>query len=934
MVGQSVRCRIFVGRRTELAALEAARRALAKSSGSFMLVAGEAGIGKTRLLTEFLALAGSRRARNLVNTECAQHTVQPFGPIRSILRALVPTIRLSDLSTPILLALAQVIPEELPRDVVARNADVVLEKEPLFSALLGFLRLVCTKRATLVTIEDIHWCDRSTLEFLTYLVHRIDGMRLLVVATCRSDELAANEPLLASLSPLFREPHFNRVVLEPLLPREIRALVDGALEGRHLLPEPVARDIERRSEGNPFFAEELVKDFIEGKDAGRESRQLPGSIRASIAQRLTSFSPQEREILGYAAVLGQRFDPALLAVIMERDSASVVPALRHARDLNLVVDVARGRLTCRFRHALIRQAIYDDFPLFEARKLHAHILVTLEAEDEAELHIEELAYHAWEAGDTAKTLRYNERAGDAAFSLRALPEALVCFERALEAASDLGDRARLYERIAAIERLHGHYQRAREALDAAIAIRLDRGEFDAATVQVANVVGQRYNLGDQDALPYAERFLEEHQQAISPPARDHLLVVCARIASAFQDFRAAERFLNAVSNPETLHPSIRQHYLIVQLLRHGYAGNVKEWKRNAEQVDQLLPYLPPELVVGVENALAVTGIHIGANEYVERALDRAERVEREWGFRGQRLYGVGARAAYLYQRGMLAHARACVEQVAAHQDVLTARRIGAAVAAHLGVAFGDETLWRSFDAEVLREARERLDDPDCVFILGAHAGLSAANGALSEAQADLRAAITTLSYAAPEAMYVLLNAARFLPVDEVSRVSELAEMAERSGGEAVCATRALVQATIAARLGKPAEAELFGVTAAALYNALGWPILEANALELAGKREMARAIYDRCGALADFQRLSDPAPAPKVAAIARLSSRESEVAALVARGLRNTEIAKRLNIGSKTVEKHLSSVFGKLGLRSRSQVVAFMAAVPLERSLS
>jgi len=923
MVGQLVRCRIFVGRRKELAALDAARKSLAQSSGSFVLISGEAGIGKTRLLNEFLGLSHNRRLRNVVNTECLQRAQQPLGPIRSLLRALVPAITLAAMPATVVRALAQVIPEELPRKLVTRNADFVLEKEQLFAALLDFLRLVCAKRATILTVEDLHWSDDSTLDFLVYLAHRMDAMRLLIVVTCRSDELEGNERLLVSMSPLFREPHLRLVTLEPLASRELRALVDGTVVGRDPLPEHVARDIEERSEGNPFFAEELVKDFIEHGAGGKTSSQLPLSIRAAIAQRLTNLSADEREVLAYAAVLGQRFDPTVLAVVMGRDPAALSPALRRARELNLIVDVGRDRLSCRFRHALTRQTIYEDVPSFEARKLHEQILATLETQTGFGHHIEELAYHAWEAGDDAKTVRYNERAGDEAFSMRTLPEASTCFQRALKAATDSDDRARLYERIGALERLQGHYRAARDAFEAAFAIRLEREEFDAAAILAASVTGQRYNVGDQSALEFAERFLEEHQSAIGRSARDHLLVVCARVASAFCDFQAAERFLDSVSDPATLAPGVQLNYLIVQMMRHSYDGNVKEWKRNAARVDQLFPQLSPESAVGIENALALTGIYIAANEQIERALERAERVEREWGLRGQRLYGVATKAAYLYQRGRLHESRRCVEEVAKNQDVAPPRRIAAAVAAYLSIAFGDDALWRSFDPDILREAREKLDDPDCVFILGAHAALLATRGALGAAQVDLRAAIGTFSYTPPEAMYILLSAARFLPTGELARVSELVDAAAQTG-DTGRATQALVGATIAGRMGKAPEAEALGMAAARFYASLGWPLLQANALELAGKRETALAIYERRGAVADVRRLAAPVESASSGALALLSSRESEVAALVARGLRNTEIAKRLNIGSKTVEKHLASVFRKLGFSSRSQVVAFI----------
>lgn len=926
MIGHSVRCRTFVGRRKELAELDAARKSLSKSSGSFVLITGEAGIGKTRLLNEFLTLSRGRRARNVVNTECLQRAQQPLGPVRALVRALVPLVALAEMPPPVLRALVQVMPEELPRDLVEEHSRFALEKDQLFASLLAFLKLICAKRATLLTIEDIHWSDESTIDFLGYLVNRMESMRLLVVATCRADELERDERLLASMSLLFRARCIRRVGLEPLPSTEIRAVVDGTLDGRETLPEPVLRDIEQRSEGNPFFAEELVKHYVEQGPTLRPAGNLPLSIRASIAQRLVVLTADERNILSYAAVLGQRFDPALLAVVMEREPGSLAPTLRKAQDLDLVVDEGRGRLSARFRHALTRQTIYDSVPAFEARRLHLKILVTLESEYDSDSYVEERAYHAWAAGDAAKTARYNERAGEAAFALRALPEALTCFQRALAAASDADDEARILGRIGAIERVQGHSQAARDVLESALAIRLERDEVDAAASLVASIAGQRYNLGDQGALAYAERFLEEHGRAMTPPARDNLLVVAARIACALCDFRAAERSLDSVSDPETLAPAARQNYLIVQLMRHAYSGDAIEWKRTALQVDMLLPRLAPEAVVAVEAALAMTGIYVGANEQVERALERAERIEREWNFRGQRLYALATKAAYLFQRGRIADARACVEIIAQNQDFQPARRVGALVAARLGAVLGDTELWNRFDSDVLREAREHLGDPDCVYILGAFGALAAANGDAALGQADLRSALATLVYAAPEAMYVIIDAARLLPLDELGRVRLLVESSDSFDGSAARANASLAGAIVAAREGRKAAAVRLGSDAAKLFGVLGWPLLEARALEVSDQPAAARAIYQRIGATADARRLADEAASENEAFADLLSSRECEVAVLVARGLRNAEIAKRLSIGDKTVEKHLASVFEKLGVRSRSEVVAYMAA--------
>jgi len=925
MIGRSIRCRTFVGRHKELAELEDARKWLSKSSGSFVLITGEAGIGKTRLLNEFLGLSHNRRARNVVNTECLQRAQQPLGPVRALVRALVPLVALADMPPPVLRALVQVMPEELPRDLVDEHSRFALEKDQLFASLLAFLKRICAKRATLVTIEDIHWSDESTIDFLSYIVNRMESTRLLVVATCRADELERDERLLASMSQMFRARCIRRVELDPLPAAEIRAVVDGTLDGRDTLPEPVIRDIEQRSEGNPFFAEELVKHYVERSPA-RLASNLPLSIRASIAQRLVVLTPDERTVISCAAVLGQRFDPALLAVVMEREPGSIVPTLRKAQDLDLVVDDGRGRRSARFRHALTRQTIYDSVPAFEARRLHLKILVTLEADDDSDSFIEERAYHAWAAGDAAKTVRYNERSGEAAFSLRALPEALTCFQRALASVTSPDDEARILGRIGAIERVQGHSRAARDVLEAALAIRLERKELDAAASLVASIAGQRYNLGDQGALAYAERFLEEHGPAMSPPARDNLLVIGARIACALCDFRAAERMLDAVSDPETLAPTARQNYLIVQLMRHAYSGDEAAWKRAAVHVDLLLPRLAPEAVVAVEAALAMTGIYIGANEQVERALERADRVERDWGFRGQRLYALATKAAYLFQRGKFAEARTCVEAVAQNQDFHPARRIGALVAARLAVVLDDAALWNRFDPQVLREARDQLGDPDCVYIVGAHATLAVSNGDVAQGLADLTSSLDALASAAPEAMYVIIDAARLLPIDELGRVRTLVDSVGASDGSAARANAALAGAIVAAREGHASAAASLGAAAAKLYAVLGWPLFEARALEIIGQTGAARAIYQRVGAAADARRLADSATSKSEAVADALSSREREVADLVARGLRNSEIAKRLSIGNKTVEKHLASVFGKLGLRSRSEVVADMAA--------
>ncbi|MEO6836124.1 MAG: AAA family ATPase [Candidatus Tumulicola sp.] len=921
-----MRCRQFVGRVGELAALESARKSLAKSSGSFVLISGEAGIGKTRLLTEFLEGLDRRRARHVVNTECLQRAQQPLGPLRAFLRALVPHVELADLSGAVLGALVQTVPDRLPRGVVEAHSGIALEKDRLFAAVLELLHYVCAKRATILTVEDVHWADDSTLEFLGYVARRMQPMRLLVIATYRSDELGANEGLLLGLSPLLRESAVRRVTLEPLAPPEIRALVHGAAAGRAALPETVALNIEHLSEGNPFFAEELVNDYVEHSGPRSGPSHLPLSIRASITARLSDLSKDERNVIKHAAVLGPRFDPEVLAVVMNCELQDLFPSLRRARDLNLLVDGGRGRLSCRFRHALTRQTVYDELPSFEVRELHARILLTLETGENADDRIEELAYHAWESGDAAKCLHYNERAATATFAMRALPEALVCFERALEAAAQPDDRARLFERIAVLERLLGHYQRAIAAFEAALAVRLDRREWDAAALLAASVLGQRYNAGDAGALDGARRFLREFGAKLSKLARNHLLVAAARVTSAQVSVPSADEFLDQVVDPIDLPPVVRKNFLIVQLMRHSYFFDATAWRRAAGAVDELLPALAPEAVVEAEAALALTGVYLAQNEIVERSLARAHRVEREWGFRGLRAYSVAVEAAHLYQRGKLAEASSRIGEILANADVTPAVLVALPIAAYLAGAYGDETLLRRFDEDHIRHARANPAELDSLLVIGAVAGLLASKGARGDAQADLLRAVKLVEYAAPEAMYVLINAAEILPESQHDRIVTLARLAAGSGNEVAVATEALVRATIAARRGSASEAQRYGRQAAKAYEAFGWPLLEGSAHAAAGDTALALSLYERCGAIGFVRRLESARVETPDDAFSALSSRENQIVALLARGLSNTEIAKDLNVGGKTVEKHVSSVFRKLGLRSRSQVAARVAA--------
>src|SRR4029077_18005111 len=410
--------------------LNDARRALAHSHGSITLISGEAGIGKTRLLAQFLRSGGEGRVRNIATAECLEVAQRPFGPIREWLSSLIRKVEATKLEAGVLRALAQLAPDAIDLTTLKDAASPALEKADLFAALVAFLKDVAAERATILSMEDLHWADPSTLEVLTFLASRIAGTRLMLVATFRSEDLEANKPFAANLASMLREPNVRSIKLDSFPPADIRELIQRSIDGHASLSTDALRDIEVQCEGNPFFAEELLKSAGEQRGARADST-LPLTIRASILKRMANLSDDERRIISRAAVLGYRFDPHVLALTMGCDVDAVLPALRSARNLNIVLEEDGPVAPFRFRHALTRQVIYGDMLSFDARRMHEQILATLEGLGDAPAYLDQLAYHAWVAGDAAKTLEYNERAGDAALRMYAIPESKTYFERAL-----------------------------------------------------------------------------------------------------------------------------------------------------------------------------------------------------------------------------------------------------------------------------------------------------------------------------------------------------------------------------------------------------------------------------------------------------------------------------------------------------------------------
>ncbi|HEX5897815.1 MAG TPA: alpha/beta fold hydrolase, partial [Solirubrobacteraceae bacterium] len=394
----------LVGRAEELKGLERALRRAQSGRGSTVLVAGEAGIGKTRLASELATRARAAgfevllgRCLDLVGTEL------PYQPFVEALRTL--------------------------RDGHAEHASAGSQLR-VFEDTLALLTGLAANAPVLLVLEDLHWADISTLDLVVYLAHNLDERRLLVLATYRADELSSAERVRRLADGVRRSGSALLIELGSLEREELATL----LASRAGAPPPAVADaIVVRSEGNPFFAEELLAA------AGDEAGELPRGVRDLLLRRVARLDRRTTGLLRLAAAAGRDVGYRLLratAALPERD---VRESLRRAVEHGVLVPAQGG---FRFRHTLLAEAIYATLLPGEREELHARLADEL-ARGEPPASAAELAPHWAAAGRAQEGLVASIEAAREAEAVFGLAEALAHLERALALWADVPDAAQL-----------------------------------------------------------------------------------------------------------------------------------------------------------------------------------------------------------------------------------------------------------------------------------------------------------------------------------------------------------------------------------------------------------------------------------------------------------------------------------------------------------
>ena len=425
----------FVGRAAEPARLAQARDRAAAGTPTVVVVGGEAGVGKSRLVGELVA--GSRAAGAVVLAGgCVELGGEglPFAPVVEALRTMARGIDGPELATavpePTKAELARLLPElgQPPAGGPEQPwLDLGSGQGRLFELLLGLLERLAAERPTILVVEDLHWADRSTRDLLAFLVRNLRQGRLLPVLTYRSDELHRRHPLRPFLAELERDRRVERLELA----RFDRGEVAAQLTGIFGVP-PLAGLVDRihaRSGGNAFFVEELAAAAASGLDG-----ELPPNLRDTLLARIELLPEPTQQVLRVAAAAGGRVEHDLLAEVAGLPEPELLAALREAVSAQvLVADAEDG--TYGFRHALVKEAAYGELLPGERTRLHGRFAVALAeraANANAPALAAELAWHWYAAHDLERALPAAIEAGLAAEGTYAFAEAQAHFERALE----------------------------------------------------------------------------------------------------------------------------------------------------------------------------------------------------------------------------------------------------------------------------------------------------------------------------------------------------------------------------------------------------------------------------------------------------------------------------------------------------------------------
>ncbi|MCZ6491016.1 MAG: AAA family ATPase [Acidobacteria bacterium] len=433
----------FIGRQSELAVLTAALDDALKGHGQVVMLAGEPGIGKTRLARELAAYAGGKDAQVLWGWCYEGDGAPSYWPWTHAIASYVERLsleRLSEILGDGNTRLAEIVPQisqKLPESLAAPAMEPDQARFQLFDAVATFLKNAAASGPLLIVLEDLHWADHASLMLLEFVVNGISATSLMVLGTYRDVDVGRRHPLSNTLAELTRNADFQRVHLNSFDPDEVGQFV----ESRTALSLNAA-DLElvhNRTGGNPFFLNELMRLQVAEGDSDTEAWKtgMPEGVRDVIGRRLDRLSEQCNEALSIASVIGPEFGFNQLQPLLDGFTGDqLLELVEEALSARMIEEAPVASGTYRFAHALIQETLNEELSMTGRVRMHVRIAETMEEiyGVDAENHAAELAHHYSQGtmvAGTEKMVLYSRLAGDRALAVHAPEEALVHFQRAL-----------------------------------------------------------------------------------------------------------------------------------------------------------------------------------------------------------------------------------------------------------------------------------------------------------------------------------------------------------------------------------------------------------------------------------------------------------------------------------------------------------------------
>lgn len=895
MVSLRVVCRDHIGRAVESRHLDDRRREAARGRGGLVLVRGEPGIGKSRLVDEFEA--GVRPPSILARIECRAFAQTPLGPLDDLLSAL-------SISLP------------APGESLERR----------FVIAAAALAALAERRTVVAIFEDLHWAHRDFLEALMTLVGSAASRRMLFIATYRAEEFADDHPGFALLGRLIRDPATSVIALEPLDLSSTRRLLVASLRDTRLPEESQLAAIGRRSGGNPLFAEELLRDAIDGV-ATDEAEGVPLSIRGIVAERLARCSASERRLASVAALAGRRFRFDIFDVV-GLDAAAGAAAIETLCALQLVdVDPSDvGRFV--FRHALVRDAIAATVKPAMRGPLHTAIAAALGARHDSDEYAIEIAHHRFAAGERAAV--DFARAGAKARGALDFAGAVLWYERASKAARLSGDLSAAFDaeiRAATAALAGSEYAQGERALADVIADSTAQHHFGTLVRASRLLAGALTNDGRLDAaiavLTAALRTLGNERAEDANLLRLRLASVSASIPAVAPLRTVLETVDPMLFATGTLEAG-EYHVLRARLAARRY--DLTTWHEAYASALEVGPSIATRHGAWQRFAFAQQAWEAYAFGNLRIAEETLARVAGAW----KTTVGVPndvdiLRALFSLAAGDRVPCERALDDIPRSGPLIM--RCYRAIAA-LGLArLGDDrdVLVSEIDLQLLGDARRSEETTLFALVAAEHAATQMALGRPTTARALAVEALDVI--VEPFALVsALLHIAR-LGSDLAERAEAiLARGADESGFAFFKAARELARAE-RIHPTDPLEAASAAAVAGPIFEAAGWRLLAMRSRELAGDLSGAVTLAREVGDDVARRRLSASGP------MSGLTAREREIASLVARGKTNRAIGASLAVAEKTVEKHLTIMYEKFAVRSRAELVARLAEIAAEEPI-